>query len=143
MSDVDQSIDRKDSTGRNGSIARGGIGWKLPVSRPGANHPRGRLLSQSADTHVERSERPMAELDRSLDQKIATASNGSIARGGLGGKLQIGRRGASGPRERPLSESPDTRVERGERPVTELHRSIDRKIATASNGSVAFRRSHE
>jgi len=34
------------------------------------------------------------------------------------------------PRERPLSPRPDTQVERGERPVIELHRSLDQTIAT-------------
>ena len=55
---------------RRGSIARGGLGWKLPVSRPDASLPRECPLPQGPDAYVEHGERPVTKLDRSLDQKI-------------------------------------------------------------------------
>lgn len=50
-------------------------------------------------------------------------------------KQPVSRRGARRPRKRPMSQSPDVHVKRRERPVTELGRSLGRKIATGRKGS--------
>jgi hypothetical protein len=69
---------RRTAADGNGSIARGGLGWKLPVSRRGARRLRERPLSHRFDAHVERGEQPVIELHRSLDRKIVTDRKGSF-----------------------------------------------------------------
>jgi hypothetical protein len=44
-------------------------------------------------------------------------------------------RGDSDPREQRLSLIPDSRVDRCERPVADLHRSVDQTIVIDRNGS--------
>lgn len=79
VSGADPSPDQKIATDRKGSIARGRLGWKLPVSRHAASRPRERRLSPRPDTQFDRGERPLIELHRLFSQKIAADRKWSIA----------------------------------------------------------------